>query len=92
MLLQDLHTGTHCKVRVGSSHSRNIETPWGVEQGDPIAGLLFNVYIDHMVREASAAVEEAARAQHVELGIQLEYRVNSTGRYWVWAPGGEIDP
>ena len=77
LLLQGLHTGTHCKVRVGSSHSSNVETPWGVQQGDLIAGLLFNVVIDHVVREALAAAEEAARAQGVELGVQLEYTVNS---------------
>ena len=39
MLLQDLHTGTHCKVRVGSSHSSNVEAPWGLQQGNPITGL-----------------------------------------------------
>ena len=90
LLLQDLHTDTQCKVRVGSSRSGSVATPWGVQQGDPIAGLLFNVYIDHVVREALATAEEAARAQGQELGVELEYKIHSKGRFWEVQSGRSI--
>ena len=82
LILQDLHTGTSCSVRVGSSHSRSFDTPWGVQQGDPIAGLLFNIYIDHVVREALATAEQAAEAQGVQLGVRLEHSIHGKGRFW----------
>ena len=82
LILQDLHTGTSCSVRVGSSHSRSFDTPWGVQQGDPIAGLLFNIYIDHVVREALATAEQAAEAQGVQLGVRLEHSIHGNGRFW----------
>ena len=86
LLLQDLHTETRCKVRVGSTRSGSFDTPWGVQQGDPIAGLLFNIFIDHVVREALATAEEAARAEGVELGVQLQYLIDGRGRFWEERP------
>ena len=82
LLLQDMHTDTQCKVRVGSSRSGNVATPWGVQQGDPIAGLLFNVYIDHVVREALKAAEEEAQEEGIELGVELEFKIHTKGRFW----------
>jgi hypothetical protein len=53
--LEDLHTGTTCRVRVGSAHSREFNMEYGVQQGCPLAAILFNVYFDHVVSEALAA-------------------------------------
>lgn len=36
----------------GQQLQQQRERPCGVQQGDPIAGLLFDVYIDQVVREA----------------------------------------
>ena len=51
-VLQDLHTGTSCSVRMGATLSHSFATTRGTQQGDPHAGVLFVVYMDHVVREA----------------------------------------
>ena len=86
-VLQDLHGDTSCRVRVGSAYSTSVDTPWGVQQGDPIAGLLFNIYIDFVLREALTAAETAAQEQGIQLGVQLRYTIRDTGRFWDPAEG-----
>ena len=44
----------------------------------------------HVVREALATAEEAARAQGQELGVELEYKIRSKGRFWEEQSGGSI--
>ena len=85
-ILEDLHTDTQCAVRVGNSRSRHFDTPWGVQQGDPIAGLLFNIYIDHVAREAMETAQQAAQEEGVQLGVQMQYRISSKGRFWETPP------
>ena len=55
----DLHTDTICSVRVGNARSRPFRMEFGVQQGCPLASVLFNVYFDHVVREALAACPDA---------------------------------
>jgi hypothetical protein len=54
-----LHTDTRCSVRVGSSLSPQFSMEYGVQQGCPLAAVLFNVFFDHVVREALAACPDA---------------------------------
>jgi hypothetical protein len=51
----DLHTDTTCRVRVGGARSRAFGMAYGVQQGCPLASVLFNVFFDTVVREALAA-------------------------------------
>ncbi|PRW50805.1 Muscle calcium channel subunit alpha-1 [Chlorella sorokiniana] len=51
-VLQDLHTGTSCSVRMGATLSHSFATTRGTQQGDPLAGLLFVVYMDHVAGHA----------------------------------------
>ena len=51
-LLMDLHTGTQAALRLGAVTGEPFPISAGVKQGCVIAPLLFNVYIDFVVREA----------------------------------------
>jgi hypothetical protein len=53
--LEDLHTDTTCCVRLAGRRSRRFGMEYGVQQGCPLANPLFNVFFDHVVREAIAA-------------------------------------
>ena len=54
-VLEDLHTDTTCRVRMGGRRSRSFRMEYGVQQGCPLASPLFNVFFDHVVREALAS-------------------------------------
>jgi hypothetical protein len=58
-ILEDLHTDTTCRVRVAGRRSRRFRMEFGVQQGCPLASPLFNVYFDHVVREALDACPDA---------------------------------
>jgi hypothetical protein len=51
-ILADLHRDTTCRVRVGGHRSGEFGMEFGVQQGCPLASVLFNVFFDHVVREA----------------------------------------
>jgi hypothetical protein len=51
-LLTDLHTGTQAALRLGALKGEPFSISAGVKQGCVIAPLLFNVYIDFVVRQA----------------------------------------
>ena len=51
-ILADLHRDTTCRVRVGGRRSGEFGMEFGVQQGCPLASVLFNVFFDHVVREA----------------------------------------
>jgi hypothetical protein len=53
-LLMDLHTGTQAALRLGTLTGEPFPITAGVKQGCVIAPLLFNVYIDFVVRQALA--------------------------------------
>ena len=53
-LLMDLHTGTQAAVRMGGVVSEWFDVHGGVRQGCVIAPLLFNIYMDFVVRQAMA--------------------------------------
>jgi exonuclease III len=51
-LLRDLHTGTEAHVRVGGEKSEWFSIDQGVRQGCVIAPMLFNMFMDFVVRHA----------------------------------------
>ena len=53
-LLMDLHTGTLAAVRLGALKGESFSVSCGVRQGCVIAPLLFNVFIDFVVKHALA--------------------------------------
>jgi hypothetical protein len=58
-LLMDLHTGTQAAVRLGAVKGESFAVSSGVRQGCVIAPMLFNVYIDFVVRQALARMPDA---------------------------------
>jgi hypothetical protein len=69
----DLHTDTTCRVRVGGVRGDPIHMEFGVQQGCPLACVLFNVFFDHVVREALDACPDAgiAARRRSEVGADL---------------------
>jgi hypothetical protein len=65
-LLEDLHTGTQAAVRMGGGLSEWFDVQSGVRQGCVIAPLLFNIYIDFVVKQALALMPEGC-------GVKLAY-------------------
>jgi hypothetical protein len=55
----ELHTGTTCSVRAGGQRGPSFSMEFGVQQGCPLASVLFNVFFDHVVREALDACPDA---------------------------------
>ena len=53
-LLVDLHTGIQAAVRLGPLKGEPFDVSCGARQGCVIAPLLFNVFIDFVVRQALA--------------------------------------
>lgn len=51
-LLEDLHTGTTAAVRLDGKLGPAFEVTAGVRQGCVAAPMLFNVFIDHVIRKA----------------------------------------
>ena len=68
-LLQDLHTGTQAAVRLGGQRGKWFEINCGVRQGCVIAPLLFNIFMDCVLKQALAEMPEGC-------GIRLSYRAN----------------
>jgi hypothetical protein len=51
-LLEDLHTRTFAAIRLGASLSQKFSVSSGVRQGYIVALLLFNIFLDFVVRHA----------------------------------------
>jgi hypothetical protein len=76
-LLEDLHTGTQAAVKLGGAVSGWFDVKSGVRQGCVIAPLLFNIYMDFVVKQALAQMPSGC-------GVKLAYHadgqlVRSTG-------------
>ena len=53
-LIQELYAGTWCQVRADGSVSPSFEVKSGVRQGCVLSPLLFNCFMDMVLREAMA--------------------------------------
>ena len=56
-MVRELYTGTYCRVRTSEGVSDVFEVKSGVRQGCVLSPLLFNAYMDKIVRDAIAAYE-----------------------------------
>ena len=63
-IITDLYTGTTCRVRASEGVSEEFEVKTGVRQGCVLSPMLFNCYMDHILREAMEMTEG---------GLQIEY-------------------
>ena len=74
-IVTDLYTGTTCKVRAGESMSEEFEVKTGVRQGCVLSPLLFNCYMDHILREAMKMTEGGLQIEYTTSGgLFLTYR------------------
>jgi hypothetical protein len=55
-LLEDLQTGTLATVRLGGDLGQEFSVGSGVRQGCIVAPLLFNVFLDFVVKQALASM------------------------------------
>ena len=74
-IIKELYTGTWCCVRTEEGTSEDFEVKTGVRQGCVLSPLLFNCFMDRIVREA---MEMTGGGLHVEYttrgGLFLSYR------------------
>ena len=74
-IIKELYTGTWCCVRTAEGTSEDFEVKTGVRQGCVLSPLLFNCFMDRIVREA---MEMTRGGLHVEYttrgGLFLSYR------------------
>ena len=74
-IIKELYTGTWCCVRTAEGTSEDFEVKTGVRQGCVLSPLLFNCFMDRIVRDA---MEMTRGGLHVEYttrgGLFLSYR------------------
>ena len=74
-IIKELYIGTWCCVRTAEGTSEDFEVKTGVRQGCVLSPLLFNCFMDRILREA---IEMTGGALHVEYttsgGLFLSYR------------------
>jgi hypothetical protein len=68
--IKSLYTDATARVRVGDAYSAPFNLDTGVKQGCPLSPLLFNIYIDTVVRSLIAQLPNA--------GIQIGYMVDGS--------------
>ena len=74
-IIKELYTGTWCRVRTTEGASEDFELKTGVRQGCVLSPLLFNCFMDRILREV---MEMTGGGLHVEYttseGLFLSYR------------------
>ena len=83
-LLMDLHTGTQAAVRMCGVVSEWFDVHGGVRQGCVIAPLLFNIYMDFVVRQAMAQMPEGC-------GVKLAYHADGKLKRDAGGSGGSLE-
>ena len=67
-LIEQMYTGTWCQVKVEGELSEKFEVSTGARQGCILSPILFNCYMDNILREA---------AESMNGGITIEYNTSS---------------
>jgi hypothetical protein len=83
-LLEDLHKGTQAAVRMGGSMSEWFDVRGGVRQGCVISPLLFNIYMDFVVKQALAQMPEGC-------GVELAYHADGKLQRKKWGRGESLE-
>ena len=78
-IIADQYTGTTCRVRAGEGMSEEFEVKTGVRQGCVLSSILFNWYMDHILREAMEMTEGGLKIEYsTSGGLFLTYRTPLT--------------
>ena len=83
-LLEDLPKGTQAAVRMGGSMSEWFDVRGGVRQGCVISPLLFNIYMDFVVKQALAQMPEGC-------GVELAYHADGKLQRKKWGRGESLE-
>jgi hypothetical protein len=85
-LLMDLHTGKQAAVRMGGLLSEwfDVQGRGGARQGCVIAPMLFNIYMDFVVRQAMAQMPDGC-------GVELAYHADGQLHRKKWGRGGSLE-
>ena len=67
-LIKDLHADHHCAVRAERQQSKWFPVTTGVKQGDVLAPLLFNLYMDTVARQLLPQLQS--------LGVTVHYSID----------------
>ena len=78
VLVEQLYSGRWCQLRLEDEVSGRFEVKTGVRQGCALSSILFNCYIDNIVRETMEAIAG---------GIYIDY--NSNGLFFTYQDTAE---
>jgi hypothetical protein len=78
-LLEDLHIGTFTGVKLGANLSQEFSVSSGVRQGCIVTSLLFNVFLDFVVRHALNSMWPYSK-------VSVQFRVDGNLLYFA-SPG-----
>lgn len=68
-LVEDLYTNAKCKIRSSTGLSEPIPMEAGVRQGCPLSSLLFNLTIEHFIRQVQESPFEGVRLADQDIKI-----------------------
>ena len=74
-IIQELHTDTRCHVRTADGVSDDFQVKSGVRQGCVLSPLLFNCFMDRILREATEMMDGGLHVEYsTSGGLFLPYR------------------
>ena len=74
-IIEDLYAGTWCHVRTLDGTSQNFEVKTGVRQGCVLSPILFNCFIDRILKEVAETLGGALQVEYTTAGgLFLTYR------------------
>ena len=78
-IIQELHTDTRCHVRTADGVSDDFQVNSGVRQGCVLSPLLFNCFMDRILREATKMMDGGLHVEYSTSGsLFLSYRDKTT--------------
>ena len=78
-IIQELHTDTRCHVRTADGVADNFQVKSGVRQGCVLSPLLFNCFMDRILREATEMMDGGLYVEYsTSGGLFLSYRDKTT--------------
>ena len=78
-IIQELHTDTRCDVRTADGVSDDFQVKSGVRQGCVLSPLLFNCFMDRILKEATEVMDGGLHVEYsTSGGLFLSYRDKTT--------------